>query len=44
MWNKGFGVKSKSGKSEPPDHDTIFRIGSVSKVFVVSCMRVYYTR
>ena len=31
----GVGVKVK-GKNEPPDYDSIFRIGSVSKVFAVS--------
>ena len=33
--SKGFGVKSKTGPSSPPDHHTIFRIGSISKVFAV---------
>ena len=31
----GFGVKNKSETLEPPDHNTIFRIGSISKVFAV---------
>ena len=35
-WTKGFGVKNKETPDVPPDPDTIFRIGSVSKVFAVS--------
>ena len=38
IWTQGFGVKSKTGQPEPPDHNTIFRIASVSKVFAVSSM------
>ena len=41
IWSKGFGVKSRSGGSQPPDHNTIFRIGSISKVFAV-CENVSY--
>ena len=33
---KGFGVKDKGTPDISPDPDTIFRIGSVSKVFAVS--------
>ena len=33
--NGGVGVKAK-GNSAPPDSNSIFRIGSVSKVFAVS--------
>ena len=33
--NGGVGVKVK-GNSAPPDSNSIFRIGSVSKVFAVS--------
>jgi len=35
VFSKGFGVKDKS-KPGAPDGSTIFRIGSVSKVFAVS--------
>lgn len=36
-WTKGFGVKDLiSPNNVPPDADTIFRIASVTKVFVVS--------
>ena len=35
IWARGYGVKSKAESSGPPDHDTIFRIGSISKVFSV---------
>ena len=35
-WAKGFGVKDKGTPDVSPDPDTIFRIGSVSKVFAVS--------
>ena len=35
VWSKGLGVKSKDDHT-PPDGDTIFRIGSVSKIFPVS--------
>lgn len=35
-WTKGFGVKDKGTPDVPPDADTIFRIGSVSKIFAVS--------
>ena len=35
IWSKGFGVNSKTGSATPPDGDSIFRIGSVSKVFAV---------
>ena len=38
IWFKGFGVKSKTGSAMAPDSDTIFRIGSVSKVFAVRCL------
>ena len=36
LWTKGYGVKSKDNSTVPPDADTIFRIGSVSKTFPVS--------
>ena len=36
--NGGVGVKLK-GNSAPPDSNSIFRIGSVSKVFAVSIMK-----
>ena len=37
LWSKGLGVKSKDDPNHtPPDGDTIFRIGSVSKIFPVS--------
>ena len=36
--NGGVGVKVK-GYSAPPDSNSIFRIGSVSKVFAVSIMK-----
>lgn len=37
QWTKGFGVKDKrSPNNVPPDADTIFRIASITKVFVVS--------
>ena len=39
IFSKGFGVKDKT-KPDAPDESTIFRIGSVSKVFAVSL--VYY--
>jgi len=39
IFSKGFGVKDKT-KPGAPDENTIFRIGSVSKVFAVSL--VYY--
>jgi len=32
----GFGVKDKGTPNVPPDADTIFRIASITKVFVVS--------
>ena len=35
-WTAGFGVKDKSIPDLHPQSDTIFRIGSVSKVFAVS--------
>ena len=35
VFSKGFGVKDKT-KPGAPDGNTIFRIGSVSKVFAVS--------
>jgi CubicO group peptidase (beta-lactamase class C family) len=44
IWSKGFGVKSRSGQSEPPDHNTIFRIGSISKVFAALVMYQMYDR
>ncbi|CAI8001938.1 Putative beta-lactamase-like 1 [Geodia barretti] len=44
IWSKGFGVKSKTGPSTPPDHHTIFRIGSVSKVFAALVMYQLYDR
>ena len=36
-WTRGFGVKDKDTPDVSPDPDTIFRIGSVSKIFAVSC-------
>ena len=37
QWTKGFGMKDKiSPNNVPPDADTIFRIASITKVFVVS--------
>ena len=36
-WTRGFGVKDKDMPGVSPDPDTIFRIGSVSKIFAVSC-------
>ena len=36
-WTRGFGVKDKDMPDVSPDPDTIFRIGSVSKMFAVSC-------
>ena len=35
QWTKGFGVKDKEIPNVPPDADTIFRIASITKVFVV---------
>ena len=40
IWSRGYGVKSKTGISDPPDHDTIFRIGSISKVFSVHALQL----
>ena len=43
--NGGVGVKVK-GNSAPPDSNSIFRIGSVSKVFAVSlriAVIIYYS-
>ena len=36
QWTKGFGAKDIVRPDDPPDADTIFRIASISKVFVVS--------
>ena len=36
-WTRGFGAKDKDMPHVSPDPDTIFRIGSVSKIFAVSC-------
>lgn len=44
LWTKGFGVKDKKKPGTAPDDNTIFRIGSVSKIFPVSllhCMHIY---
>ena len=44
IWTKGFGVKDKNKPGIAPDGDTIFRIGSVSKIFpviLVHCMHNY---
>ena len=41
VFSKGFGVKDKS-KPGAPDGSTIFRIGSVSKVFAVSLVNEVY--
>lgn len=40
-----YGVKDKKKPDVKPDGDTIFRIGSLSKVFVVRCIsiRMIYT-
>lgn len=35
LWTKGFGVIDKNKPGDVPDADTIFRIGSVSKIFPV---------
>ena len=37
IFSKGFGLKTKN-KPDVPDGSTIFRIGSVSKIFVVSSL------
>lgn len=37
LWSKGFGVTKKDTPAATPDKDTIYRIASVSKIFVVSC-------
>ena len=37
IFSKGFGLKHKN-KPDVPDGSTIFRIGSVSKVFAVSSL------
>jgi CubicO group peptidase (beta-lactamase class C family) len=44
IWARGYGVKSKAESSGPPDHDTIFRIGSISKVFSALVMYQLYDR
>lgn len=44
IWTKGFGVKSKESKSEAPEGDTIFRIGSVSKIFPVTMIYQLYAQ
>ena len=36
QWTKGFGAKDVVHPDVPPDADTIFRIASITKVFVVS--------
>ena len=36
QWTKGFGAKDIAHPDVPPDVDTIFRIASITKVFVVS--------
>ena len=36
QWTKGFGAKDRANPNLPPDADTIFRIASITKVFVVS--------
>ena len=41
IFSKGFGVKDKT-KPDAPDGNTIFRIGSVSKVFAVSSRVIFY--
>ena len=40
-WTKGYGMKDKDVPDVSPDDDTIFRIGSVSKIFAVSCSSCY---
>lgn len=36
IWTKGFGLKDKKhSDAGPPDEKTIFRIGSISKIFPV---------
>ncbi|XP_003387189.1 PREDICTED: putative beta-lactamase-like 1 [Amphimedon queenslandica] len=42
IWSKGFGVKDKNKPGIAPDDDTIFRIGSVSKVFPVIMLYQLY--
>ena len=43
IWTKGFGVIAKNNpKLGPPNETTIFRIGSVSKVFSVSSDQLKY--
>ena len=37
QWTKGFGAKDIAHSDVSPDADTIFRIASITKVFVVSC-------
>ena len=37
LFTKGVGMISKKQPKTPPQGDTIFRIGSISKVFAVSC-------
>jgi CubicO group peptidase (beta-lactamase class C family) len=41
LWSKGVGTIVK-GKTSPPTTTTVFRIGSVSKVFAVSLDGVSY--
>ena len=41
QWSKGFGVKDVVAPNNvPPDGDTIFRIASITKVFVVSYIAI----
>lgn len=35
VWSKGFGLKNRSDVSSQPDADSIYRIGSISKIFAM---------
>ena len=41
LWAKGYGTINKDKPYTVPDTDTIFRIGSVSKVFAVNSSTLY---
>jgi CubicO group peptidase (beta-lactamase class C family) len=44
IWSKGFGVTRKRVAGKTPDKDTIYRIASVSKIFVVLMVYQMYDR
>jgi CubicO group peptidase (beta-lactamase class C family) len=44
LWSSGFGVTKKGAPQATPDKDTLYRIASVSKIFVVLMVYQMYDR